>query len=159
MSDTRVRARFERDEPESRNCKALVRPDVSAEVRLLRWRRYCRASSAAVCFSFDVVRVVMDGWTVNVASRLRCCVGGTYAGLAVPLPAVTALDRSGIACEKSCSSRQTVQWSSNRAGSGCTSRYDGAGLRESNCDDVGALLGISGWPIVWESSVRDGSEH
>jgi hypothetical protein len=34
-----------------------------------------------------------------VASKLRCGVGGTYAGLEVPVPVVMALERRGIACE------------------------------------------------------------
>lgn len=142
--ECRVRARFERDELASRNCRAFVRPASSAGVRVLTCRKYRRASSAAVCFSLDVVRVVMEGWTTSVASRLKCGAGGTYAGLGVPFPAVMALERSGIACEKSCSSRQTVQWSSSWAGSGCALRYDGGGLAGSNCEDVGALLGTSG---------------
>lgn len=74
----------------------------------------------------------MDGWTIRVARRLRCCGGGTKAGLGVPLPAVRALERIGIACERSSSSMQTVQLSSNRAGSVWTLRYEGAGLAGSD---------------------------
>jgi hypothetical protein len=75
---------------------------------------------------------------------LRCGAGGTNAGFEVPFPAVMAPESRGIACEKSCSSRQTVQCSSSWCGSGCTLRYDGGSLVGSSCEDVGALLGMSG---------------
>jgi hypothetical protein len=42
----------------------------------------------------------------------------------------------------------TVVWSSRRAGSGCTLRYEGGGLVGSSCDDAGTLSGISGWDMV-----------
>jgi hypothetical protein len=126
--ECRVRARFEREESPSRNCKAFVRPDASADVNVFTCRKYRRASSAAVCFSLDVVRVVMEGCTTSVASRLRCGAGGTNAGFEVPLPAVIVLERSRIACEKSCSSRQR-----------CSARVVGV-VVAARCDMMVAVL-------------------